>query len=184
MYTKEQVRKGIESALFDPNKKRGGGSPVDAILAEIERLANAEIPYVQPLSVEIVESVFSNGDVLGHEMILPVRKELRLTIEMAAAFVGNSNDNKENLKRLKVGWDAISNGILNGEYEIRTTNTNINPKCYLMPLSIQRAINSDKILLEVVFMGDISDYVLYSAPRLDLIRLSILDGRLVIKARR
>lgn len=58
MYTKEQVRKGIESALFDPNKKRGGGSPVDAILAEIERLANAEIPYVQPLPVEIVESVF------------------------------------------------------------------------------------------------------------------------------
>jgi len=186
MYTKEQVRKGIESALFAPNKKRGVGSPVDAILAEIERLANAEIPYVQPLSVEIIESVFSNGCEMTYpkDHYAPIRKELRLTIEMTAAFVGNSSDNKENLKRLKVGWNAISMGILNGEYEIRTTSTNINPKCYLMPLSIQRAINSDKILLEVVFFGDISDYVLYSAPRSDLIRLSILDGRLVIKARR
>jgi len=182
MYTKEQITKAICQAQINSTFTKA--TLCDVILAKLANIAQEGEPYIQPLSVEIIESVFSNGDVLGHEMILPVRKELMLTIEMAAAFVGNSNDNKENLKRLKVGWDAISNGILSGEYEIRTTNTNINPKCYLIPLSIQRAINSDKILLEVVFAGDISDYVLYSAPKLDLIILSVLDGRLIIKAGR
>jgi hypothetical protein len=178
MYTKEEIKKGIESALFDPNKKRGVDSFVDAILSEIERLANSQDAYVQPLSVEITDWIHQtpNGAM--------ARKEMRLSIEMAAAFVGNSNDNTENIKRLKVGWDAISWGVLHGEYEIRTTNTNINPNCHLVPLTIQRAINSNKILLEVVFAGDMSDYILYSAPRFDLIRLSILDGRLVIKARK
>jgi len=182
MYTKEQITKAICQAQINSTFTKA--TLCDVILAKLANIEQESDPYVQPLSVEIIESVFSSGDVLGHEMTFPMRKELRLTIEMTAAFVGNSNDNKETIKRLKVGWDAISNGILDGEYEIRTTNTNINPKCYLMPLSIQRFINSDKILLEVVFAGDMSDYVLYSAPRSDLISLSILDGRLVIKARR
>jgi hypothetical protein len=179
MYTKEQIRKGIESELFDPNKKRGGVHIVDAILSEIERLANSQKAYIQPLSVEIIDWIYETDETSNN---VTIRKDLRLSIEITAAFVGNSNDNTENIKRLKIGWDNITWGILNGEYEIRTTNTNINHNCYLMPLTIQRKINSDKILLEVAFLGDVSDYILYSAPRLDLIRLSILDGRLVIKA--
>jgi hypothetical protein len=179
MYTKEQIRKGVESALFDPNKKRGVDSFVDFALSEIERLANSQKAYIQPLSVEIIDWIYETGETSNN---VTIRKDLRLSIEITAAFVGNSNDNAENLKRLKVGWHAITRGVLDGEYEIRTTNTNINPNCHLVPLVIQRTINSDKILLEVVFTGDMSDYILYSAPRLDLIRLSILDGRLVIKA--
>lgn len=183
MYTKEQITKAICQAQINSTFTKA--TLCDVILAKLANIAQEGEPYIQPLSVEIIDSIVSECEMIyPKDHYAPIRKELRLTIEMTAAFVGNSNDNKENLKRLKVGWDAISNGILNGEYEIRTTNTNINPKCYLMPLSIQRSINSDKIVLEVVFSGDISDYVLYSAPRLDLIRLSILDGRLVIKARR
>lgn len=183
MYTKEQIRKGIESALFSPKKREAFGSPVDAILSEIERLAKIDNAYVQPLSIEITESVLANGGVLEYEMSLPLRKELRLTIEMTAAFVHNRNEYSESVEKLKSGFNYVCGAIMNGEIQIRTTNTNINPNCHLIPTSISFNKESGKILLEVIFYGDTSDYILYNKPRLDLIRLSILDGRLVVKSR-
>ncbi len=178
MYTKEQIKRAIGQCQFNATWTKE--TLCDVVLAKLVSMEQENTPYVQPLSVEIIDWRYETDETSNS---VTIRKDLRLSIEIAAAFVGNSNDNTENLKRLKIGWDAITRGVLDGEYEIRTTNTNINPNCYLVPLSIQRAINSDKILLEVVMYGDISDYVLYSAPRLDLIRLSILDGRLVVKAR-
>lgn len=170
MYTKTQIKIGIESALFDPERSRNHINPVDGILSEIERLASSCDAYIQPLSVFIKDAIVKDN-------------QLKLTIDINAAVVRSSINSGEIVKRSKNEPGYFFTGLLDGEYEIRTTNTNIDRYCYLVPETAQCSINSDKITVEVTSCGDASKYLHCNTPRIDLIMLSILDGRLVIKAK-
>lgn len=169
MYSKEQIKKGIESALFNPNKKRGVGSPVDAILSEIERLANAETPYIQPLAVEIQNYEFGQS-------------QLHLTIRINAAIVGYSaNYIKDGLPN----WHEIKKDLMSGQLSVHTKNKGIDKNVFFEPIEMTfNCLNERPLNISVVSVGNISGYLLPNGePNITLIRLSLLDGTLVIKAK-
>jgi hypothetical protein len=170
MYTKEQIRKGIESELFDPNKKRGGVQIVDAIMSEIERLANSDKPYIQPLAVEIHNHEFGQS-------------ELHLTLRINAAIVGYS---PKYVRYAAPNWHEIKKDLMSGELSVHTKNTGIDQSVFFKPVEMSVNTTYERPLnIGVVSVGDISGYLLPNGTiNNTLIILSILDGSLVIKARK
>lgn len=167
MYTKEQITKAIGQSQFNGTWTKE--TLCDVILAKLANIAQENDIYIQPLAVEIQNYEFGQD-------------QLYLTIRINAAIVGYSpryiNDNLPN-------WHEIKKDLMSGQLSIHTKNKGIDESVFFSPNEMTfNCLNERPLNIGVVSVGDISGYLLPNGePNITLIRLSILDGTLIIKAK-
>lgn len=167
MYTREQIRKAIGQAGF--NIAWTNEAWCDVILSKLLSMEQENEAYIQPLAVEIQNYEFGQS-------------QLHLTIRINAAIVGYS---PKYIKDRLPNWFEIKKDLMSGQLSIHTKNKGIDESVFFVPNEMAfNCLNERPLNIGMVSVGDISNYLLPNGePNITLIRLSILDGTLIIKAK-
>jgi hypothetical protein len=179
MYTKEQIRAAVNQVTCNTNAI-AKTEFYDMVLQELERVSNLGNPYysyLQPISVNIVSSKFDSMGAWGRRQIY-----LDLQVQVIAR-------NESGLISDVFSYPDICQRIIDGMISISSLNNrdaNEGSDSYLMPIAVYNKIIKEKntICLDVISCGDMSKYINGNLHINELlIKASILDGSLVIKAK-